>query len=102
MQIPSAKYFCKLDTSNVYWQVLLDEESSHLLTFNTPFGRYFFLRMPFGIHSASEICQAYIAEIIENLPGVLNFKTISLYGPHLLLNSVNVLLLVLEEFELVV
>ena len=71
-QMPGAKFFCKLDASNAYWQVLLDEESSHLLTFNTPFGRYHFLRMPFGIHSASEICQAYIAEIIERVTGALN------------------------------
>ena len=28
--------------------------------------------MPFGIHLASDICQAYIAELIEHLPGVLN------------------------------
>ena len=35
----------------------LDEESSHLCTFNTPFGRYRFKRMPFGISSAPEVFQ---------------------------------------------
>jgi len=67
-----AKYFSKLDASNAYWQVPLDEESSHILTVNTPFGRYRYLRMPYGIHSASEICQAQIAEIIERVPGTAN------------------------------
>jgi len=71
-RMSGAKYFSKLDVSNAYWQVPLDEESSHLLTFNTPIGRYRYLRMPYGIHSASEICQAHIAEIIEKVPGTAN------------------------------
>ena len=31
--------FTKLDASNAYWQIELDEESSKLLTFNSPFCR---------------------------------------------------------------
>ena len=46
-----------VDALNAYWQIPLDEESSKLLTFNAPIGRYWLLRMPFGIHSASETCQ---------------------------------------------
>ena len=46
-----------LDASTAYWQIPLDEESSKLLTFNAPIGKYRFLQMPFGIHSASETCQ---------------------------------------------
>ena len=53
----SAKYFTKLDANNAYCQIELDEESSKLLTFNSPFGRYQFLRMPYGIHSVSDVCQ---------------------------------------------
>ncbi|MEN8447427.1 MAG: RNase H-like domain-containing protein [Cyanobacteria bacterium J06555_13] len=62
----------KLDASNAYWQICMDEESSRLLTFNTPFGRYRFKRLPYGIHSASELCQAQISQILEGLPGTLN------------------------------
>ena len=50
----------------------IDEESSKLLVFNTPFGRYRFLRMAYGIHSASELCQSGIASITEGLPGTMN------------------------------
>ena len=57
------------DASNTFWQVKLDEERSKLLTFNTPFGQYKYLRVPYGIHSASEICQATISEIISGLQG---------------------------------
>ena len=66
------KYFTKLDASNAYWQIELDADSTNLLTFNTPYGRYKFLRMPFGIHSASEICQVAIAEILEGIEGSVN------------------------------
>ena len=38
------------------WQVVLDEPSSYLTTFNTPFGRYRWKRMPFGINSAPAEC----------------------------------------------
>ena len=71
-QMSGAKYFTKLDASNAYWQIELDEESSKLLTFNSPFGRYQFLRMPYGIHSAGDVCQQKIAQIIDGIDGSAN------------------------------
>ena len=53
-QMSGVTTFNKLDASG-YWQIKVDEESSGLLTFGTMFGRYKFKRMPYGIHSASEI-----------------------------------------------
>ena len=50
--------------------MVLDEESSHLTTFNTPFGRYRWKRMPFGIRSVPEIFQRKMNELIEGLKGV--------------------------------
>ena len=38
--------FSKLDARSGYWSITLDDESSTLMTFNTPFGRYRFLRLP--------------------------------------------------------
>ena len=67
-----AKYFAELNMSNVYWQIRVDEESSKLLTFNTPFGRFKFKQLPFGIHSASEICQEAIARVIEGVDNCAN------------------------------
>ena len=57
-KMSSANFFTKLDASSGYWQIKVDQESSKLLTFATPFGRYRFKRLPYGIHSASEIFQA--------------------------------------------
>lgn len=38
-----------------FWQIELDNDSANLCTFNTPFGRYRFNRLPFGICSAPEV-----------------------------------------------
>ncbi|CAB4039641.1 Hypothetical predicted protein [Paramuricea clavata] len=38
--IAKAKVFTKVDARNGYWHVMLNEESSRLTTFDTPFGRY--------------------------------------------------------------
>ena len=66
------QFFTKLDASNGYRQIPVDNESSDLLTFATTFGRYKFKRMPYGIHSASEIFQLEISNIIEGISGVVN------------------------------
>ena len=68
-EMASAKLFSKLDASQGFWQLRLDPESSRYTTFNTPFGRYCFLRLPFGIKSAPEIFHRAMASIIEGLEG---------------------------------
>ena len=62
--------FSTLDLKDGYWQVILDESSSLLCTFNTPFGRYRFTRMPFGIKSASEVFQKKNEEAFSGIPGI--------------------------------
>ena len=71
-RMKKAKYFSKLDASTAYWQMKLDKESSKLLAFLTPKGRYKFNVFAYGIHSASEIFQAEAAEIINGIEGVDN------------------------------
>ena len=65
-----AKVFTSLEVYNGFWHVVLDEESSFCTTFNTPFGRYRWKRMPFGIRSAPEVFQRKMHELIEGLRGV--------------------------------
>uniref|UniRef100_A0A3Q1EK56 Gypsy retrotransposon integrase-like protein 1 n=1 Tax=Acanthochromis polyacanthus TaxID=80966 RepID=A0A3Q1EK56_9TELE len=65
-----AKYFSKMDASNGFWQLRLDEESTRLCTFNTPYGRYSYQRLPFGISSAPEIFHRAMEQVIEGLEGV--------------------------------
>ena len=46
----------------------VDDESSKLLTFTTPWGRYRFTKLPFGISSAPEIYQREIDKLFEGIP----------------------------------
>lgn len=69
-RLSGAKVFSVLDAKCAFWQVKLDEKSSYLTTMNTPFGRYRWLRMPFGINSAPEVWQQRIHELVEGLTGV--------------------------------
>ncbi|XP_046559347.1 uncharacterized protein K02A2.6-like [Haliotis rubra] len=52
-----ATVFSKLDARHGYWSVTLDDNSSVLTTFNTPFGRYRFRRLPFGLRISQDIFQ---------------------------------------------
>lgn len=45
-RLAGAKIFSELDANSGYWQIPLDPASQKLTTFNTPFGRYCFCRMP--------------------------------------------------------
>jgi len=65
-----AKVFSVLDVKCGFHHLALDRESSFLTTFNSPFGRYRFLRLPFGICSAPEIFQRTMHQLIEGLNGV--------------------------------
>lgn len=62
--------FSKLDASSRFWQLQLDDESSRLCTFNSPFGRFRFKRLPFGISSAPEIFHRTIHNLFEHTEGV--------------------------------
>ena len=69
-KLHGARVFTVLDATRGYWQVKLDQKSSLLTTFNTPFGRYRFTRLPFGVNSAQDVFQKEIDLTYEGLPGV--------------------------------
>ena len=64
------KVFTTLDLKDDYWQIELDKQSSLLCTFNTPFGRFRFTRMPFGLNSASEVFQKKNEEAFSGINGI--------------------------------
>ena len=66
-----AKLFSIVDAKCGYWNVELDEASSYLTTFNSPFGRYLFLRMPFGLKMPQDVFQAMIDQTFEGCEGVV-------------------------------
>lgn len=67
--IHEAKVFSKVDATSGFWHLKLDDESSKLTCFNTPFGRYRFLRAPFGIKLIPEIFQRIMSELMEDIEG---------------------------------
>ena len=69
-RMPGARFFSTMDARSGYWPIPLDEESSKLTTFNTPFGRFRFTRMPFGIRSAQEVFHKRVHKIFEDIQGV--------------------------------
>ena len=64
------KVLSKLDVCSAYWHMKLDEESSKLTSMITPFGRYRWLRLPFGLCVSSEIFQRNLIQALEGLKGV--------------------------------
>ncbi|XP_059046957.1 uncharacterized protein LOC131842442 [Achroia grisella] len=72
-KLKGAKYFSVLDANSGFWAIQLDSSSSDLCTFNTPFGRFQFLRLPFGLNCAAEVFHAKIKQLFEDLEGVEYF-----------------------------
>ncbi len=70
-ELSGSKVFTKLDGTSCYHCVVLDEESSYLTTFNSPFGRYRFLRLPFGLVCSQDIFQRMMDQILDHCEGVI-------------------------------
>ena len=64
-------YFTKLDTCHGYWSIVLDEETSLLTTFNSPFGRYHFLHLPFSLVCSQDIFQKKMDQFLKECPGCI-------------------------------
>ncbi|XP_063956823.1 uncharacterized protein LOC135154503 [Lytechinus pictus] len=66
-----AQYFSKLDAKAGYLSVHLSEECQDLTTFRTPFGRYCFQRLSFGLCTSQDIFQQRMDRIFQNVPGCI-------------------------------
>ncbi|KAL8620857.1 hypothetical protein ACOMHN_047028 [Nucella lapillus] len=61
--------FSKLDAKSGYWAVQLDKDSQLLTTFQSPFGRYCFQRLPFGLSVSQDIFQLKMDQILDQVEG---------------------------------
>lgn len=68
---PVPVYFLNSIAKSGHWQTPREENSRHLTTFITPFGRSCMNRLPFCICSASEIFQHMMSEIHDGLDVVV-------------------------------
>ncbi|GFO35007.1 Pol polyprotein [Plakobranchus ocellatus] len=64
-----AKFFSTLDAAGGFHQIALDEKSSYLTTFITPYGRYRYKRLSMGISLGPEALQNKMEEILKGLEG---------------------------------
>ena len=70
-ELGKARVFTKVDLRNGYWHCILDDESGYMTTFQTPEGRYRWLRLPFGLSVSSEIFQKRLHQALEGLKNVI-------------------------------
>lgn len=89
VQMSGAAVFSVLEAKNFFWQICLDRKSSMMTTFSTPFGRYIFLRMPFGINSASEGFQRTMEQLFTGYPCSVIINDIIIGGSDMAVHDAN-------------
>ena len=86
--------FTKLNMSQAYLQLLVDDQSKELLTVNTHKGLFAY-RLPFGVSSAPGIFQCTMESLLKGIPNVLVYlDDILIMGPtqgHHMVNLIAVL-----------
>ena len=70
-QLSGATVFSKLDANIGFWQIPLAKESKLLTTFITPYGRFCFNKLLFGISSAPEVFQRHMNNVLSGPRGTL-------------------------------
>ena len=69
-RVAKAKVFSTLDATSGFHQVVLDEKSSKLTTFYTPFGRYRYKRLAFGLSCSPEVYHQRVSQMFDDMEGV--------------------------------
>ena len=69
--LSGGRIFSKLDLSQAYQQVLLEDVSRDLVTINTQKGLFRYTRLPFGVSSAPGIFQRVMEEVLQGIPNVV-------------------------------
>ena len=68
--LSGGKYFTKLDMSQAYLQLQLDEQARELVTINTYHGLYQYTRLPFGVSVAPAVFQRTMENLLHECKGV--------------------------------
>ncbi len=69
--LAGGKTFSKLDMSQAYQQLPLEEESNKYMVINTQRGLYCYNRLPFGVSSAPGIFQRTMENLLQGVPHVV-------------------------------
>ena len=71
-ELNGAQYFSKLDLSQAYHQLELDEASRYITTSSTHIGLFRYKRLNYGTNAAAEIFQHTLQAQLQGLQGVKN------------------------------
>ena len=67
--LANGETFSKLDLSQAYQQMVLDDESPKCLTINTHLGLFQYTRLPFGVASAPAMFRRAMDMILQGIDG---------------------------------
>ena len=73
------KFYFKFDLRNAYWQVKVAEESQHLLSCQSPWGAFYWKRLPQGLKNSSDIFDSAVALVLTGLKNVTWYRD-DVYG----------------------
>ena len=73
-RVSNAAVFSKLDVSNVFLQLPLDEYSKQFTTINTTEGLFRYNFLPFGLTACSGLFQAYMSKLLNDVPDVIVYQ----------------------------
>ena len=66
-RIGKVMYVSKIDTNSGFWTLPMDPDSQLLTTFNTPWGRFCFLKMPFRLNQSQYFFEFWMDAYFGNL-----------------------------------
>ena len=82
-KLAGGKRFSKLDMSQAYQQIPLEENSKKFVVTNTHRGLFQYNRLPFGVSSAPEVFQRVMESILSGIPNVVVYiDDILVTGPN--------------------
>ena len=62
----------KIDANSGFWTLPMDDQSQLLTMFNVPWGRYCFVKMPFGLNQAQYFFQFYMDAHFQDINSTTN------------------------------